>query len=236
MISAGEFRNGVTFEMDGQVMQVIEFQHVKPGKGSPFVRTKMKNVMTGAVIETSFNPTAKFESAYVERKNMEFSYSDGDLYYFMDPETYELVPIDKNELSDGFRFVKENKNQFDANATLDNAPFRFNPPAGTVWYKEGDEFQVGSLTFRVLETPGHTPGGVCLLCGDALFTGDTLFRDSCGRTDLPGGDMPTLLRSLKKLGDLPGDYEVYPGHMDSTTLDRERRFNYYMKYACETIP
>ena len=127
-------------------------------------------------------------------------------------------------------------NQFDANATLDDAPFRFNPPAGTVWYKEGDEFQVGSLTFRVLETPGHTPGGVCLLCGDALFTGDTLFRDSCGRTDLPGGDMPTLLRSLKKLGDLPGDYEVYPGHMDSTTLDRERRFNYYMKYACETIP
>ncbi len=108
MISAGEFRNGVTFEMDGQVMQVIEFQHVKPGKGAAFVRTKMKNVITGAVVETSFNPTAKFENAYVERRNMEFSYSDGDLYYFMDPETYELEPIDKSQLSDGFRFVKEN--------------------------------------------------------------------------------------------------------------------------------
>ena len=109
MISAGEFRNGVTFEMDGQVMQVIEFQHVKPGKGSPFVRTKMKNVITGAVVETSFNPTAKFENAYVERKDMEYSYSDGDLYYFMDNETYELIPIDSSKLSDGFRFVKENE-------------------------------------------------------------------------------------------------------------------------------
>jgi elongation factor P len=108
MISAGDFRNGVTFEMDGQVMQVVEFQHVKPGKGAAFVRTKMKNVITGAVVETSFNPTAKFENAYVERRNMEFSYNDGDLYYFMDPETYELEPIDKSELSDGFRFVKEN--------------------------------------------------------------------------------------------------------------------------------
>jgi elongation factor P len=108
MISAGEFRNGVTFEMDGQVMQVVEFQHVKPGKGAAFVRTKMKNVITGAVVETSFNPTAKFENAYVERRNMEYSYADGNLYYFMDPETYELEPIDKSELSDGFRFVKEN--------------------------------------------------------------------------------------------------------------------------------
>ena len=108
MISAGYFRNGVTFEMDGKVMQVIEFQHVKPGKGAAFVRTKIKNVITGAVVETSFNPTEKFENAYVDRKNMEYSYADGDLYYFMDSETYELVPIDKSVLSDGFRFVKEN--------------------------------------------------------------------------------------------------------------------------------
>ena len=108
MISAGEFRNGVTFEMDGQVMQVIEFQHVKPGKGAAFVRTKMKNVITGAVIETSFNPTARFENAYVDRKDMEYSYNDGNLYYFMDSETYELVPIDESMLPDGFKFVKEN--------------------------------------------------------------------------------------------------------------------------------
>ena len=108
MISAGEFRNGVTFEMDGQVMQVVEFQHVKPGKGAAFVRTKMKNVITGAVIETSFNPTARFENAYVDRKDMEYSYNDGNLYYFMDSETYELVPIDESMLPDGFKFVKEN--------------------------------------------------------------------------------------------------------------------------------
>ncbi len=108
MISASEFRNGVTFEMDGQVMQVVEFQHVKPGKGAAFVRTKMKNVITGAVTETSFNPTAKFESAFVERKDMEYSYSDGDLYYFMDPETFDLVPIGKDTLGDAFKFVKEN--------------------------------------------------------------------------------------------------------------------------------
>ena len=108
MISAGDFRNGVTFEMDGQVMQVVEFQHVKPGKGAAFVRTKMKNVITGAVVETSFNPTAKFEEAFVERRSMEYSYNDGNLYYFMDPETYELEPIDESMLSDSFRFVKEN--------------------------------------------------------------------------------------------------------------------------------
>ena len=108
MISAGDFRNGVTFEEDGQVLQVVEFQHVKPGKGAAFVRTKTKNVITGAVVEKSYNPTAKFPTAYIERKEMEFSYNDEDLYYFMDPETYELVPINSSDLSDNFRFVKEN--------------------------------------------------------------------------------------------------------------------------------
>ncbi|MDR0812625.1 MAG: elongation factor P [Oscillospiraceae bacterium] len=108
MIAAGDFRNGVTFEYDGKVMQVIEFQHVKPGKGAAFVRTKIKNVITGAVVETSFNPAAKFENAFVERSSMEYSYQDGDLYYFMNPETYELVPIDKSVLLDNFKFVKEN--------------------------------------------------------------------------------------------------------------------------------
>ena len=108
MISAGDFRNGVTFEMDGNVMQVVEFQHVKPGKGAAFVRTKMKNVITGAVTETSFNPTAKFENATVDRRMMEYSYNDGDLYYFMDNETYEMEPVDASVLSDNFKFVKEN--------------------------------------------------------------------------------------------------------------------------------
>ena len=108
MITAGDFRNGVTFEMDGKVMQVVEFQHVKPGKGAAFVRTKMKNVITGAVTETSFNPTAKFEQAFVDRKEMEYSYNDGDLYYFMDMESYEMTPINKDVLGDNFKFVKEN--------------------------------------------------------------------------------------------------------------------------------
>ena len=94
MISASEFRNGVTFEMEGKVMQVVEFQHVKPGKGAAFVRVKMKNVITGGVTETSFNPSAKYPTAFVERKKMEYSYNDGQLYYFMDGETYELEPID----------------------------------------------------------------------------------------------------------------------------------------------
>ena len=107
-ITAGDFRNGKTFEYEGKIMTVVEFQHVKPGKGAAFVRTKMKNVVTGAVTETSFNPTAKFEEAFVERKDMAYSYNDGDLYYFMDPETYDMVPLNRDVLGDAFRFVKEN--------------------------------------------------------------------------------------------------------------------------------
>lgn len=108
MISAGDFRNGITFEMDGNVVQVIEFQHVKPGKGAAFVRTKYKNVITGAVVERSFNPTDRYPTAYIERKDMQYLYSDGDLYYFMDMETYEQQPIDKSKLGPAFQFVKEN--------------------------------------------------------------------------------------------------------------------------------
>ena len=107
MITAGDFRNGATFEMDGGVFQVIEFQHVKPGKGAAFVRTKFKNVITGAVVERSFNPTEKFPTAYIERKEMEYSYNDGDLYYFMDQETYDQLPINASDLGDNFKFVKE---------------------------------------------------------------------------------------------------------------------------------
>ena len=101
------------------------------------------------------------------------------------------------------------------------------------FYKEGDTLRVGGLTFTVLETPGHSPGSVTLLCGEALFSGDTLFRGSAGRTDLGEGDVQKLLRSLCRLAALEGDYEVYPGHMGATTLDRERRFNEYVRYACE---
>ena len=96
-ITAGDFRNGKTFEMDGKIMQVVEFQHVKPGKGAAFVRTKMKNIVTGAVTET-----------FIERKDYEYSYNDGDLYYFMDLETYDMIPISKDTLDSSFRFIKEN--------------------------------------------------------------------------------------------------------------------------------
>ncbi len=108
MISAGEFRNGATFDMDGNVVQVIEFQHVKPGKGAAFVRTKIKNVITGSVVEKTFNPTEKFPTAHIDRRSMQYLYNEGELYYFMDNETYEQTPIGAGTLGDNFRFVKEN--------------------------------------------------------------------------------------------------------------------------------
>ena len=109
MISAGEFRNGVTFEQDGQVLQVVEFQHVKPGKGAAFVRTKTKNVITGSVVETSYNPTAKFPQAFIERKDVTYSYEDGDLYHFLDYETYDDIPVNASDVPDNFKFCKENE-------------------------------------------------------------------------------------------------------------------------------
>ncbi len=107
MISAGDFKNGVTFDMDGNVFQIVEFQHVKPGKGAAFVRAKIKNVITGTVIERTFNPTEKFPLAYIERRIMQYSYSEGNLKYFMDSETYDMIPIDESKLGDNFKFVKE---------------------------------------------------------------------------------------------------------------------------------
>lgn len=108
MISAGDFKNGVTVEIDGNIYQILEFQHVKPGKGAAFVRTKIKNIITGAVIEKTFRPTEKMPKAHIERKDMEYLYNDGDLYYFMNQETYEQIPIDKSQLGDTLRFIKEN--------------------------------------------------------------------------------------------------------------------------------
>ena len=108
MLSAGDFRNGSTFEMDGNVFTIVEFQHVKPGKGAAFVRAKIKNVMTGAVTERTFNPSDKYQEAFIERREMQYLYSDGDLYYFMDNETYEQIPINASVLGSNFKFVKEN--------------------------------------------------------------------------------------------------------------------------------
>ena len=107
MVVAGDFKNGITFEMDGNVFQVVEFQHVKPGKGAAFVRTKLKNVITGAVIEKTFSPTDKYENAYVERKDMQYVYNDGELYYFMDEE-FNLIPLNPDQVEDALKYVKEN--------------------------------------------------------------------------------------------------------------------------------
>lgn len=139
MVSAGDFRNGVTFEMDGNVVQIIEFQHVKPGKGAAFVRTKIRNVITGAVVEKTFSPTDKFPTAYVERKDMQYLYNDGDLYYFMDPETYDQVPLPFEQVEDAIKFMREN----------DEATIKFYK--GNAFLVEADNF----VNLKVIETePG----------------------------------------------------------------------------------
>ena len=126
MVTAGEFRKGTTFEMDGAVYTVIDFLHVKPGKGSPFVRAKIKNVMTGQVREDTFNPSDKFQVAVIEKKEMTYLYNDGELYYFMDVDTYEQIPLNKDAVEDALNFMVENMN-----ATMyfyKGTPFAVYPP------------------------------------------------------------------------------------------------------------
>ena len=109
MISAGDFRNGVTFEMDGNVYQIMEFQHVKPGKGAAFVRTKLKNIINGGVVEKTFRPTEKFPTARIDRVEMQYLYNDGDLFYFMNTETYDQIALNNETIGDALKFVKENE-------------------------------------------------------------------------------------------------------------------------------
>ena len=109
MVSAGDFKNGITIEYDGKVCQIVEFQHVKPGKGAAFVRTKLKDIVNGGVVETSFRPTEKFENAHIDRKDMQYLYSDGDLYHFMDTETYDQIALSESDIGDSLKFVKENE-------------------------------------------------------------------------------------------------------------------------------
>ena len=109
MVSAGEFRNGVTIEIEGNIFQIIEFQHVKPGKGAAFVRTKLKNIINGGVVEKTFRPTEKFENAHIDRVDMQYLYSDGDLYHFMDVNTYDQIALNQDQIGDTLKFVKENE-------------------------------------------------------------------------------------------------------------------------------
>jgi elongation factor P len=139
MVSAGDFRKGLTFEMDGDVYVIIDFQHVKPGKGSAFVRTKIKNVLTGGTVEKTFNPTDKFPKAHIETKEMQYLYSDGDLYYFMDLETYEQIPLNKDKVEDAVLYVKENMN-------------------ATIKFFKGEAFSVEAPFFVELEVTETEPG------------------------------------------------------------------------------
>ena len=108
MVSAGDFKNGITIEIEGNIYQIMEFQHVKPGKGAAFVRTKLKNIISGGVVEKTFRPTEKFENAHIERKDMQYLYQDGDLYNFMDMETYDQIALPEETVGDAMKFVKEN--------------------------------------------------------------------------------------------------------------------------------
>ena len=132
MILAGDFGKGVTFVYNNGVYVIVDFQHVKPGKGAAFVRTKIKNVMTGAVREETFNPSEKFELAHIEQKDMEYLYADGDIYYFMDSETYEQVPLNKDKVEDALQFLKENM-------------------VATIKFFKGEAFSVEPPNFVVLE-------------------------------------------------------------------------------------
>ena len=144
MITAGDFKKGITIEWDGGVWNIVDFQHVKPGKGAAFVRTKLKNVMTGAVIERSFNPTDKMPRAIVETKEMQYVYNDGGLYYFMDMDTYEQLPLNQDQVEEAIPFVKEGTNV-------------------TVKFFKGNAFSVAAPNFVELEVTDTEPG----------FKGDT---------------------------------------------------------------
>ena len=135
MITAGDFRKGVTFEINGEPHVVLDFQHVKPGKGAAFVRTKYKNILTGAIREEAFNPSDKFPKAHIDTKQMQYLYNDGELYYFMDGETFEQVPISKEDVEDAIVYIREN----------DEATIKF--------YK-GSPFQVEAPNFVDLEVVG----------------------------------------------------------------------------------
>ena len=139
MIMAGDFRKGVTVEIDGQVWSVVDFQHVKPGKGAAFVRTRLKNVMTGAVLERTFSPTDKYPRAHIETKEMQYLYNDGELYYFMDTETYEQLPLNHSQVEDAINFIVENENV-------------------KVRFFKGSPFSVEAPNFVVLEVTDTEPG------------------------------------------------------------------------------
>lgn len=176
MISAGEFRNDVTFEMDGDVWQVIQFQHVKPGKGAAFVRTKIRNLMTGAVIEKSFSPTERFPRAHIDTKEMQYLYNDGDIYYFMDLDTYEQIPLSKDQVEDVMLYLKESDN-----ATVrfyKDEAFSVQPPiAVTLEVTETEPAAVGNTATNVTK-PAVVETGATVTVPAFINTGDLIRIDT----------------------------------------------------------
>ena len=139
MISAGDFRKGMTVEIDGDVCVIVDFQHVKPGKGAAFVRTKIRNIMTGVIVERTFNPSEKFPRAHIETREMQYLYNDGALYYFMDTQTYDQIPLDREQVEEAMKYVKENMNVM-------------------IKFYEGNAFSVEPPNFVELEIVETDPG------------------------------------------------------------------------------
>ena len=176
MVGAGDFRNGVTFEEDGNIYQIVEFQHVKPGKGAAFVRTKIKNVKTGAVVEKTYRPTDKFPKAHIERKDMQYSYNDGGLYYFMDQETFEMLPINESQIGDTLKFVKEN--DFVKILSHNGSVFGIEPPTFVELEVTDTEPGVAGNTAQGATKPATLETGVSINVPLFINIGDVLRIDT----------------------------------------------------------
>ena len=176
MVGAGDFRNGVTFEEDGNVLQIVEFQHVKPGKGAAFVRTKVKNIKTGSVIEKTYRPTDKFPKAHIERKDMQYSYNDGGLYYFMDQETFEMLPVNESQIGDTLKFVKEN--DFVKILSHNGAVFGIEPPTFVELEVTDTEPGVAGNTAQGATKPATLETGVAINVPLFINIGDVLRIDT----------------------------------------------------------
>lgn len=176
MISAGDFKNGITFEMENGIFVILEFQHVKPGKGAAFVRTKYKNLKTGAVLEKSFRPTEKFENAVIERKDMQYLYSDGDMYHFMDIETYEQIALTEDQLDGALKFVKENENV--KMLSHNGLVFGIEPPISVVLEVTETEPGVAGNTAQGATKPATVETGATLNVPLFVNIGDKLKIDT----------------------------------------------------------
>ena len=145
MISAGDFRNGITIEFEGNVYQIMEFQHVKPGKGAAFVRTKLKNIINGGVVEKTFRPTEKFPAARIDRVDMQYLYSDGDLFHFMNTETYDQIALNSDDIGDALKFVKEN--EMCKVCSYNGNVFAVEPP---LFVEQGDKIKIDTRSGEYL--------------------------------------------------------------------------------------